>query len=199
MYADQLGNLLHLRERDTRFVVVSRGEQEHLQRYREHMGWKFPWYTVRDDFDADHDVAEWHGTKVFARNGGDVYRTYFIDARGDEALGSTRSFLDITPTAARKRGRTPPRAGPRRRPTPGPAGTTRTAAPSDVFAHVSGVPVEETLLTAPALLTGVTVIAGYIRATAARRHRSVRSRLRPTQKEIREPSTPAQGPRHRRA
>ena len=30
MYADQLGNLLHLRERDTRFVAVSRGEQEHL-------------------------------------------------------------------------------------------------------------------------------------------------------------------------
>src|SRR3712207_49773 len=41
MYADQLGNLLHLRARDTRFVAVSRGEQEHLQRYREHMGWEF--------------------------------------------------------------------------------------------------------------------------------------------------------------
>jgi predicted dithiol-disulfide oxidoreductase (DUF899 family) len=27
----------------------------------------------------------------------EVYRTYFIDARGDEALGSTWSFLDITP------------------------------------------------------------------------------------------------------
>ena len=32
MYADQLSNLLHLRERATRFVVVSRGEQEQLQR-----------------------------------------------------------------------------------------------------------------------------------------------------------------------
>ena len=30
MYADQLSNLLHLRERDTRFVAVSRGEQAHL-------------------------------------------------------------------------------------------------------------------------------------------------------------------------
>jgi predicted dithiol-disulfide oxidoreductase (DUF899 family) len=38
MYADQLSNLLHLRERDTRFVAVGRGEQEHLQRYRKHMG-----------------------------------------------------------------------------------------------------------------------------------------------------------------
>ena len=97
MYADQLSNLLHLRERGTRFVAVSRGEQEHLQRYREQMGWEFPWYTLRDDFDADHDVAEWHGTNVFLRDGDEVYRTYFIDARGDEALGSTWSFLDITP------------------------------------------------------------------------------------------------------
>jgi predicted dithiol-disulfide oxidoreductase (DUF899 family) len=34
MYADQLSNLLHLRERDTRVVAVSRGEQKHLQHYR---------------------------------------------------------------------------------------------------------------------------------------------------------------------
>jgi predicted dithiol-disulfide oxidoreductase (DUF899 family) len=54
-------------------------------------------YTLRDDFDADHDVAERHGTNVFLRDGDEVYRTYFIDARGDEALGSTWSFLDITP------------------------------------------------------------------------------------------------------
>jgi predicted dithiol-disulfide oxidoreductase (DUF899 family) len=52
---------------------------------------------VRDDFDADYDVAEWHGTNVFLRDGDEVYRTYFIDARDDEALGSTWSFLDITP------------------------------------------------------------------------------------------------------
>ena len=78
-------------------LLDRRGEQEHLQRYRENMGWQFPWYTLRDDFDADHDVGQWHGTNVFLRDGDDVYRTYFIDARGDEALGSTWSFLDITP------------------------------------------------------------------------------------------------------
>src|SRR4051794_29715520 len=32
--ADQLGNLAHLRARDTNYVAVSRGAQEHLQRYR---------------------------------------------------------------------------------------------------------------------------------------------------------------------
>jgi predicted dithiol-disulfide oxidoreductase (DUF899 family) len=31
------------------------------------------------------------------RDGDEVYRTYFVDARGDEALGSAWSFLDITP------------------------------------------------------------------------------------------------------
>jgi nitroreductase len=32
-----------------------------------------------------------------------------------------------------------------------------------VLAHVAGIPVEEALLAAPALLAGVTVIAGYVR------------------------------------
>jgi hypothetical protein len=40
-----------------------------------------------------------------------------------------------------------------------------------VFAHVGGIPVEEALQAAPALLAGLTVVAGYIRATAARRGR----------------------------
>ena len=47
---------------------------------------------------------------------------------------------------------------------------TSTTTHSDVLAHVAGIPVEEALLAAPALLAGVTVIAGYVRATAARRH-----------------------------
>jgi len=40
-----------------------------------------------------------------------------------------------------------------------------------VLAHVAGIPVEEALQAAPGLLAGLTVIAGYIRATAARRRR----------------------------
>ena len=37
-----------------------------------------------------------------------------------------------------------------------------------MLAHVAGIPVEEALMAAPAVLAGVTVIAGYVRATAAR-------------------------------
>ena len=95
--ADQLANLAHIRARDTNYVAVSAGAQEHLQRYREEMGWDFPWYTTVDDFSADHGVEEWHGTNVFLRDGDRVFRTYFIESRGDEALGSTWSHLDITP------------------------------------------------------------------------------------------------------
>jgi predicted dithiol-disulfide oxidoreductase (DUF899 family) len=95
--ADQLSHLSHLRARDTNYVTVSRGAQEHLQRYRERMGWQFPWYTITDAFDRDFDVPEWHGTNVFLRDDEDrVYRTYFVNNRGDGELGTVWSFLDLT-------------------------------------------------------------------------------------------------------
>ena len=61
-----------------------------------HTGWQVPWYTLTDDFDKDFGVDEWHGTNVFFRDGDEIFRTYFVDGRGDEALGSTFSYLDIT-------------------------------------------------------------------------------------------------------
>ena len=42
-------------------------------------------------------MDEWHGTNVFFRNGNKVFRTYFINSRGDEAMGTTWSYLDATP------------------------------------------------------------------------------------------------------
>ena len=60
------------------------------------MGWDMPWYTMLNDFDVDFGVDEWHGTNAFIRDGDNVFRTYFINARGDEALGSTWSYLDMT-------------------------------------------------------------------------------------------------------
>ncbi len=60
------------------------------------MGWNVPWYTLSDDFDADFGVDEWHGTNAFIRDGERIFRTYFINSRGDEAMGSTWSYLDIT-------------------------------------------------------------------------------------------------------
>lgn len=93
---DQLSNLAHLNARDTTLVYVSRAPQADIDRYRRRMGWHVPWYTLTDDFDKDFEVDEWHGTNAFIRDGDRVFRTYFIDARGDEAMGTTWSYLDIT-------------------------------------------------------------------------------------------------------
>ena len=51
---------------------------------------------MTDDFDKDFGVDEWHGTNAFIRDGDRVFRTYFINNRGDEQMGSTWSYLDIT-------------------------------------------------------------------------------------------------------
>ncbi|HET8822532.1 MAG TPA: DUF899 domain-containing protein [Thermoleophilaceae bacterium] len=94
--ADQVAHLAHLNARDTTLAYVSRAPQENIAQLKERMGWSVPWYTITDDFDADFGVGEWHGTNAFIREGDDIFRTYFVDARGDEAMGSTWAYLDIT-------------------------------------------------------------------------------------------------------
>ena len=96
LMADQVGHLAHLHARDTTFVYASRGSQADIARLKERMGWDIPWFTITDGFDADFGVDEWHGTNAFIRDGDRVFRTYFVDNRGDEALGSTWSYLDLT-------------------------------------------------------------------------------------------------------
>jgi predicted dithiol-disulfide oxidoreductase (DUF899 family) len=96
MVADQVAHVAHLNARDTTLVFVSRAPQPDIERVKARMGWEMPWYTLTDDFDADFDVDEWHGTNAFIRDGDRVFRTYFVHDRGDEAMGSTWSYLDIT-------------------------------------------------------------------------------------------------------
>ena len=94
--ADQVADVVHLHARDTTFVYASRAPQPDIERLTARMGWTIPWVTLTDGFDADFGVDEWHGTNVFLREDDRVFRTYFVNARGDEALGSTWSYLDIT-------------------------------------------------------------------------------------------------------
>jgi predicted dithiol-disulfide oxidoreductase (DUF899 family) len=96
MMADHVAHLAHLNARDTTLVFVSRAPQPAIERLKARMGWEMPWYTVTDDFDEDFGVDEWHGTNAFICDGDRVFRTYFINARGDEAMGSTWSYLDMT-------------------------------------------------------------------------------------------------------
>ena len=97
LVADQVADPAHLNARDTSLAFVSRAPQADIADLKARMGWgSIPWYTLTDDFDADFGVDEWHGTNAFIRDGDRVFRTYFLDARGDEAMGSTWSYLDIT-------------------------------------------------------------------------------------------------------
>jgi predicted dithiol-disulfide oxidoreductase (DUF899 family) len=96
MVADQVAHVAHLNARDTTLAFVSRAPQTDIERVKARMGWDMPWYTLTDGFDADFGVDEWHGTNAFIRDGDRAFRTYFINSRGDEVMGGTWSYLDMT-------------------------------------------------------------------------------------------------------
>jgi predicted dithiol-disulfide oxidoreductase (DUF899 family) len=96
LVADQVAHLAHLNARNTTLAFASRAPQRDIARVKARMGWTMPWYTITDSFDKDFGVDEWHGTNAFIRDGNDVFRTYFVNNRGDETMGGTWSYLDIT-------------------------------------------------------------------------------------------------------
>jgi predicted dithiol-disulfide oxidoreductase (DUF899 family) len=96
MVADQVAHVAHLNARDTTLAFASRAPQADIERLKTRMDWKMPWYTITDSFDKDFGVDEWHGTNAFICDGDRVFRTYFIDSRGDEQMGNTWNYLDIT-------------------------------------------------------------------------------------------------------
>jgi hypothetical protein len=87
-----------------------------IDRLKARMGWKLPWYSVRDSFDTDFGVDEWHGTNAFIRDGDHVFRTYLINNRGDEQMGSTWNYLDITALGRQETWEDSPEGYPQRAP-----------------------------------------------------------------------------------
>jgi predicted dithiol-disulfide oxidoreductase (DUF899 family) len=69
MVVDNIGHLAHLHARDTSFALVSRAPSAKIEPFKERMGW----------------------------TGDSIFRTYFTNGRGVEALGSNWTFLDLTP------------------------------------------------------------------------------------------------------
>ena len=124
--ADQVSHLAHLNARDTTLAYVSRAPQADIARLKARMGWEMPWYTITDSFDADFGVDEWHGHNVFFRDGDRVFRTYFINSRGDEAMGTIWSYLDATPLGRQETWEDSPEGVPKLRHTNGGTGTTTT-------------------------------------------------------------------------
>ena len=97
--ADQVAHPGHLSGRDTSLAFVSRAPQAEIQGLTKRHGWQhIPWYELPEesDFDSDFGVRDWHGNNAFIREGNRIFRTYLTDGRGDEQMGNTWNYLDIT-------------------------------------------------------------------------------------------------------
>jgi predicted dithiol-disulfide oxidoreductase (DUF899 family) len=98
MFVDSVCHTAHLAARDTTFALLSRAPLEKIEPFKRHMGWTLPWYSMPEStFNDDCGVESSFGLSVFIRDGDDVVRTYFTSGRGVDALGSTWTFLDLTP------------------------------------------------------------------------------------------------------
>jgi predicted dithiol-disulfide oxidoreductase (DUF899 family) len=56
--ADNVGHLVHLHQRNTSYVAVSRAPYEKIGPFHQRMGWTFPWVSSHGtDFNHDHHVT----------------------------------------------------------------------------------------------------------------------------------------------
>jgi predicted dithiol-disulfide oxidoreductase (DUF899 family) len=110
MFIDQVGHPAHLHARDVTFAITSRASFAKLESFRRRLGWEHPWYSWGGgDFGVDFGTSpaapkagayqdgEGFGLSVLLRDGDEVYRTYFTQSRGVEAIGPVWSFLDRVP------------------------------------------------------------------------------------------------------
>lgn len=117
MVVDNIGHLAHLHARDTSLILVSRTPSAEIEAFKKRMSWTIPWYSsAANGFDADFGVTTGFGLNVFLRDGDDVYRSYFTSGRGVEALGSSWSYLDLTPLGRQEDWEDSPRGWPQTRP-----------------------------------------------------------------------------------
>ena len=112
---------VHLNQRDTTLVVISRVPLKEIQPFKKRMGWKFKWLSsFKNDFNFDYHVSftpeeiksgalsynygkfkmkidELQGTSAFYKDkNGDIFHTYSTYARGIDLLNTTYNFLDMT-------------------------------------------------------------------------------------------------------
>jgi predicted dithiol-disulfide oxidoreductase (DUF899 family) len=113
--------IVHLAQRDVTFVAVSRAPLSEIERFRQRMGWQFPWVSsYGNDFNRDFHVSftadeiangkadynfggppageEMPGVSVFWKDdSGEVFHTYPTYGRGVEVMMHTYRLLDLTP------------------------------------------------------------------------------------------------------
>ena len=106
------GVVVHLANRQTSLVAVSRAPLAALHAYRQRMGWSFPWVSsLGTTFNADYGVSnastsnyaptadpmeESPGLSAFIRRDGEIFHTYSCYARGLVPFNSAYQLLDIT-------------------------------------------------------------------------------------------------------
>jgi predicted dithiol-disulfide oxidoreductase (DUF899 family) len=116
------GAIVHLNQRDTTMVVISRAPYQKLSAYKKRMGWHFKWVSSGEtdfnfDFQAsftdqalgeksafynfkrqDPGVSEREGLSVFLKDAdGSVFHTYSTYARGIDIINAGYNILDMTP------------------------------------------------------------------------------------------------------
>jgi predicted dithiol-disulfide oxidoreductase (DUF899 family) len=116
------GIIVHLNQRDTTMVVISRAPYEKLAAYQRRMGWRFKWLSSGEtDFNFDYQASftaealaeknalynfarqdpgetDREGLSVFFKDApGSVFHTYSSYARGIDIINTAYNILDMTP------------------------------------------------------------------------------------------------------
>jgi predicted dithiol-disulfide oxidoreductase (DUF899 family) len=114
--------IVHLNHRDVTFVAVSRAPLDILEKFKQRMGWDFPWVSsFNNDFNQDYHVSfteeevesgntyynyrnkgfpstEAPGASVFYKDkDGSIYHTYSVYERGLDMFITAYHYLDIVP------------------------------------------------------------------------------------------------------
>ncbi len=128
--ADHLdGIAIHLAHRDIALLAVSRAPLAEIRRFRERMGWQFPWVSAHgNDFNRDFHVSfapedrqdgavyynfhmtpfpqeEAPGISIFYKDdAGEVFHTYSTFGRGVEVMMGAYGLIDLTPKGRDEQG-----------------------------------------------------------------------------------------------
>ena len=98
MFTDQVSPLEHLNARDVSWAHISTAPQDEIAEVKRRNGWSVPWYTpIGTEFQDASGTRDYFALQVFLRDGDRTFLTYETRSRGVEALGSTWTFLDLTP------------------------------------------------------------------------------------------------------
>jgi len=129
-WADNFNDVIvHLNQRDTSMVAISRAPYSKLAAYHRRMGWTFRWLSSGET-SFNHDIgvsfapeeiasgaplfnygtnapsgADRAAISVFVTDGEQVFHTYSTYARGIDLMNTAYNYLDLTPKGRDEGGR----------------------------------------------------------------------------------------------